>query len=117
MRAVSALRSALDVPTSTPLPLAIQSMSSMMGLPTTDGEGRVIPLPEQVAALLEVTGVVAESDSSEGTSSAPVEEGMVDASATAAANTTATASSSGTTLRQCEQPCAVCVCMLVVWGE
>ena len=55
--AVSALKQALDVPAAFPLPAAVNNMSVLTeGLPS-EKDDVPIALPEQVALLLEVTGV------------------------------------------------------------
>ena len=57
MDAVSALKQALDVPAAFPLPAAVNNMSVLTeGLPS-EKDDVPIALPEQVALLLEVTGV------------------------------------------------------------
>lgn len=58
LTAVEALRTALDVPASMPLPAAVKHMCQLMGVePGSSSEGAEPALPVLVAMLVEVTGV------------------------------------------------------------
>lgn len=73
--AVNALRQALDMPPNMPVAVAVTNMSTLMGEPVVRDDGSRIPLPEQVATLLEVTGVVVEEDAEAGDTTEQHDEG------------------------------------------
>lgn len=57
LAAVAKLREALTVPETMAVPAAVREMNKMMGLNEVDVNGELMPLPRQVQALLEATGL------------------------------------------------------------
>ena len=53
LQSVTALRETLDIPSDVSVPAAVKLMTEMMGLPQHDAEGKGLPLPLQVSALVD----------------------------------------------------------------